>query len=91
MKNPLRTLLAPAALVIACAFAGCAQQDHGKDMHMAMNTVCPVSGEALDAKSPTVDYMGHKVAFCCDKCVAKFEKMDAAGQKACCDKAMMKK
>ena len=36
-------------------------------------TVCPVSGEAIDkAKSPHVDYQGQRVYFCCDKCPVKF-------------------
>ena len=37
-------------------------------------TVCPVSGEAIDkAKSPHVDYQGQRIYFCCDKCPVKFK------------------
>lgn len=91
MKNPIRTILAPVALLVAATLAGCASHDNDKAAHMAyMNSVCPVSGEAVDAKCPTRDYMGHKLAFCCDKCVAKFEKMDDSAKKAACDKSMAK-
>lgn len=37
---------------------------------------CPISGEPLDAKSYT-EYFGKKISFCCDKCVAKFNKTPA--------------
>lgn len=38
---------------------------------------CPVSGEAVDGKT-SADIGGQKVAFCCQKCVAAFEKDPAA-------------
>lgn len=38
-----------------------------------LNTVCPVSGRAADAKVTTV-YQGKEYAFCCKNCLAKFEK-----------------
>jgi YHS domain-containing protein len=37
---------------------------------------CPVSGEKVGEMGPpvTIDYQGKKVSFCCDSCVAKFQK-----------------
>lgn len=60
-------------------FGGCAQQQE----HAApalLSSVCVMSGEALDAGCPTSDYMGGKVGFCCDKCQAKWNKLDDAGR-----------
>ncbi|MBZ5588334.1 MAG: YHS domain-containing protein [Acidobacteriia bacterium] len=37
----------------------------------AAQTVCPVSGEAIDTKF-SVDYQGQRVYFCCPKCPAEF-------------------
>ena len=81
MKNPLRigfTLLALSVLG-ACA------QTKEKAAPATLNTVCVMSDEALDAKSPTSDYMGGKVGFCCEKCQAKWNALDAAGKKAAFD------
>mgnify|MGYP001565281153 CR=1 FL=1 len=39
----------------------------------ALNTTCPVSGRAVNAKITTV-YQGKGYAFCCKSCLAKFEK-----------------
>ncbi|MCB9885379.1 MAG: hypothetical protein H6838_07795 [Planctomycetes bacterium] len=81
MKKLLRNLL-PALLVLgACA------SNHGSEgAAMAMNKTCPVSGEALEADSPTVDFHGATIAFCCKNCLAKFEKMDEAAKQAAVDK-----
>ncbi len=38
-----------------------------------VNDACPVSGAAIDA-GVTVLFEGRRVAFCCEKCKAKFEK-----------------
>src|SRR5688572_20615182 len=39
------------------------------------NKKCPVSGHAIDAaKAKTVDFMGHSISLCCDKCVEPFKK-----------------
>ena len=40
----------------------------------ASNTKCPVSGDAIDPKSKTVEYQGKTIAFCCDNCVEPFNK-----------------
>lgn len=43
---------------------------------MADVAICPVSGEKVGEMGPpvTLDYQGKKVSFCCDSCVAKFQK-----------------
>ncbi len=66
---------------------GCAQQKEHSNQNGMVNSVCVISGEALDANSPTLDYMGQKVGFCCDKCEAKWAKMDDAARKAALAKA----
>ena len=39
----------------------------------AINTICPVSGKAIDP-TKTVVHEGRVIAFCCDDCKAQFEK-----------------
>jgi YHS domain-containing protein len=43
---------------------------------MAEVSTCPVSGEKLgEMGAPvSIDYQGKKVSFCCDSCIAKFQK-----------------
>ena len=43
---------------------------------MADVATCPVSGEKLgEMCAPvSIDYQGKKVSFCCDSCIAKFQK-----------------
>lgn len=43
---------------------------------MADVSTCPVSGEKLgEMGAPvSIDYQGKKVSFCCDSCIAKFQK-----------------
>ncbi|MHB8905368.1 MAG: YHS domain-containing protein [Melioribacteraceae bacterium] len=38
------------------------------------NKVCPVSGEEVDQETPTVEYKGKVIGFCCSSCVSKFNK-----------------
>jgi YHS domain-containing protein len=38
----------------------------------AVNTKCPVSGDAIDPTVPTVQYQGLNIGFCCKDCRAKF-------------------
>jgi YHS domain-containing protein len=42
-------------------------------------STCPVSGEKLgEMGTPvSIDYQGKKVSFCCDSCIAKFQKEPA--------------
>jgi YHS domain-containing protein len=39
---------------------------------IAINEVCPVSGEPID-KTKSVEFEGRKVYFCCDHCVDKYK------------------
>jgi hypothetical protein len=77
MKNLLRTLSIAAALVLVTACAGTKPATT-----TGTGMVCVMSGEALDANSPSSDYKGQKVGFCCDKCQAKWTAMDDAGKQA---------
>ena len=77
MKNLLRSLSIAAALVLTTACAGTKPATAN-----STGMVCVMSGEALDASSPSSDYMGQKVGFCCDKCQAKWVAMDDAGKQA---------
>lgn len=45
----------------------------GADVVDSVNTICPISGKAVNAKYTAV-YQGKKYAFCCPNCAAKFEK-----------------
>lgn len=38
------------------------------------NKVCPVKGEEVDTKAPTVEYNGKVIGFCCPGCDSKFQK-----------------
>lgn len=78
MKNPLRIVAVAAALL----FAACAGTTNTPPVSATINTQCLVSGEALDASSPTVDYMGKKVGFCCNNCIAKWDKLSDADKQA---------
>ncbi len=40
---------------------------------MIFNKVCPITGEAVDPKVPTVQYNGLTIGFCCEDCVGKFK------------------
>jgi YHS domain-containing protein len=40
----------------------------------ASNKKCPVSGDDVDPKGKTVIYKGKVIGFCCDDCVALFNK-----------------
>ncbi len=73
-------LVAP--LLGAVLFAGCANQKDTDTAPVAIDEVCIISGEPVDADSPSVDYMGQTVRFCCTRCKSKFEGMDDAGKKA---------
>lgn len=38
------------------------------------NKVCPVMGNAVNPKTPTAEYKGKTIGFCCAGCDAKFKK-----------------
>ena len=64
----------------------CSKQNMHSDMKMESSTetetatvqiwnkVCPVKGEEIDADSPTVEYNGKVIGFCCPGCDSKFQK-----------------
>jgi YHS domain-containing protein len=39
-----------------------------------VNKKCPVSGDPIDPKVKTVVYKGKTIGFCCEDCVAPFQK-----------------
>lgn len=82
MKNLARIVLVSCGLLL---MAGCANQKNSAPAGGLLNSKCVVSGEPVDASNPTADYMGGKVAFCCDKCLAKWNAMDDAAKKAAFD------
>lgn len=77
MKNLLRSVSVAASLFVVAACSGTQPAAASGSA-----SVCVMSGESLDASSPTADYMGQKVGFCCDKCQAKWVALDDAGKKA---------
>ena len=64
-------LVAPARGADAAAGAQAQKKEAAKKA--PVNKVCPVTGEDVDA-SQTVAYQGKLVAFCCEECVAEFNK-----------------
>lgn len=86
----MKTLLRSVS-VLACLFAvSCSSHDNDRKTGTSpamMNKTCPMTGEALDASSPTVDYNGGKVGFCCERCMGKWNAMTPAEQKAKLDGA----
>ncbi len=77
----LRSAFVTTALLV---FAACSSTKHttGNSSATAMNSKCPVSGEELQSGSPTSTFDGQTVAFCCDKCKAKFDGMSPSEKKA---------
>jgi len=86
MKNLLRVAVVALSLTL---LSGCANQPDKAAAPKTMNVNCVISGEPVDA-GVTVDYMGGKLAFCCDKCKAKWTAMDEATKKKTYDAAMAK-
>jgi hypothetical protein len=86
--KPIRT-----AIVISVLFllSACASNGNTATSQAAMNAKCPMSGEQIDASSPTTTFDGKSIGFCCDKCIAKFEKLTPAQQQAKVDSAMSAK
>jgi hypothetical protein len=82
MKNLLRTAAAAAALFV---LAGCNSQPKATTNPGMLADVCIMSGEKIDASSPTADFMGGKVGFCCEKCLAKWNSLDDNGKKIAFD------
>ena len=86
MKNLMRVAVVALSLTL---LGGCANQAD-KAAPKTLNVNCVMTGKAIDA-SQTVDYNGGKLAFCCEKCVAKWNAMDEATRKKTFDAATAKK
>ena len=86
MKNLIRMAVLSLSLTL---LGGCANQSD-KGAPKTLNVNCVISGEAVEASSPTVDYNGGKLAFCCDKCMGKWNAMDEATKKKTFDAGLAK-
>ncbi len=49
--------------------------DHGDTAMAAVNSMCPMSGEANGDDPTTVDFNGKQVAFCCDDCISDWNNL----------------
>lgn len=78
----IRSTLVTTALLFLSACAGTSHSTTTTTGATAVNTTCPVSGEAIQADNPTMSFDGKTVGFCCNKCMTKFQGMSAADQKA---------
>ncbi len=59
----------------ACDFGGKAQAAEAKGVVEVGNTVCPVSGEKIEAgETVKAEYGGKTYSFCCKMCVKDFKK-----------------
>ncbi|MBL8726062.1 MAG: hypothetical protein JNK49_18600 [Planctomycetes bacterium] len=86
MKTLLRAAAALLAVSFVSGFSGCASTSGEKCCTDAKccvdgkctlaNTKCPVSDDGVSCDNPAVDYQGKRIAFCCDKCVTKWNGMD---------------
>jgi hypothetical protein len=79
MKTRFAIVLATVGLV--CTLTGCAgnKQDRLATDAGAANSLCPMKpGCALKAGSPTVQYKGQTVAFCCNGCVSEWAQISDA-------------
>ncbi|MBL8749639.1 MAG: hypothetical protein JNK78_10805 [Planctomycetes bacterium] len=84
----MKKLVPFVAFLAVSLLSGCAQHaDTAPAKGALLANVCVISGEALEAGSPTAEFGDGHVAFCCDKCKAKWDKMDDAGKKAALAKA----
>lgn len=62
--------------VVAAAgltLAACNSMGAKTDGAMIVNESCPLMADHGIDPDVTVDYEGHKVAFCCSKCIGKWE------------------
>src|SRR3954469_12984178 len=75
----INRLAVPAILAATLFLGACATHHTAKTAASmgAVNSKCPMTGEAVDADSPMREYNGQKVAFCCKGCSGKFEALTA--------------
>ncbi len=68
-------LLIPAVIISFCMLAGISGKAAyaAKDKNAKKQTVCPVTGKAID-KKVFVDYKGSRIYFCCSECIKDFNK-----------------
>ena len=85
MKNLLRTVAVAASLFV---FAGCASNSNDKQSMPA--EVCIMSNEPVDADSPSAEFHGETVRFCCTSCERKWNALDDAQKQAKLDAHMKK-
>jgi uncharacterized membrane protein/YHS domain-containing protein len=71
MPNALRRLILGCVLLAASARDVAAQE--AVTTHPAINRFCPVMTAAEAKPEFTITYEGRTVAFCCEKCLAKFK------------------
>lgn len=74
-------------VVPAILFAACSSQSTAAPAPSLLKGNCVISGEPLKDSSPTADFAGGKVGFCCKNCLGKWNAMDEAGKKAKFDAA----
>ena len=70
-----------APALAAALLTGCAGQ-HDNNAQPAMQSVCVISGEPTDADSPTAEYMGETVSFCCGKCKRRWDDLEDDAKQA---------
>jgi|688.fasta_scaffold399778_2 hypothetical protein len=85
----MKKLLHAAVPTLLVLFAACATRSTTtrSDAPSLLKSGCLISGEAVDADSPSADFAGGKVGFCCKSCLGKWNALDAAGKQARFDAA----
>ena len=78
----MKKILTGICLFAALSLTACQSTDGDGQSAAAVNTKCPISGEAVNADSPTVDMNGQKVAFCCNNCAGRWDGMSDADKQA---------
>ena len=68
----------PLLLLLALVLGGCSAFGDSTastdGVKAAINSVCPMSGEAVSMDC-CVEYDGNTIAFCCEECMTKFNEM----------------
>jgi YHS domain-containing protein len=50
------------------------KKEQKSEVKKIWNEVCPVMGDPVDPETPTVEYNGKIIGFCCKSCIKKFNK-----------------
>lgn len=80
MKRSLITAGVAGALLVlvGCETTGSSTSQPTTQASMGMlNDTCPLSGDPVDPNARTVSYAGHTIGFCCNGCVAGWNKKSA--------------